>query len=147
MELLPCIAHQILGEAPFNHNIRRCIHRICEVCNERNQKNFMMIKEAVNLGVCGPCRKRETPPVKNRNNTLSYVEAGKPSWDCICRPYPNPDDGAICATHIETYARLVKQRSDKCILYRRQIMYSPAAKSRNLHAKKNQEDETCGNVL
>ncbi|QDS76468.1 hypothetical protein FKW77_004933 [Venturia effusa] len=72
-------------------------------CSARNRRNFNMIKEAANLGVCKECYKREKSP-RNRNNTRNQKTH-------------------VCATHIETYANFVRQRALRCVFYRRQIKY------------------------
>lgn len=145
--LLPCLATHIFSAEPFNRrrlpdrhgNLRvaqQCQQLICLGCSTRNRHNFKMIKEAANLGVCKECYKREKNP-KNRNNTRDSAKHGKPSWDCVCLPYPDDSNGGICATHIETYAELVGQRALRCIFYRRQIMHhKPVAKAKRWTTKK-----------
>lgn len=73
-----------------------------------------MINEAASLGVCKECYKREKN-LKNPNNTQNISTHGKPSWDCICLPYPDDDNGGICATHIGSYANFVHRRATRCV--------------------------------
>ncbi|RDI85302.1 hypothetical protein Vi05172_g4804 [Venturia inaequalis] len=144
--LLPCLATQIFSAEPFNRarmpdryrklkdgnlkDAQECRQLICLDCSTRNRRNFNIIKEAANLGVCKECYKREKNP-KNRNNTQPSATHGTPSWDCVCLPYPNDTDGGVCATHLETYADLVRQRALRSVFYRRQIKHhKPVARAK-----------------
>lgn len=119
--LIPCLAHQILNAAPFNLAIPVCPLMICTQCSAQNRHNYSQIKEACALGVCGVCFRRESKPQGNLNNAGQPTTI-KPSWNCVCQSYPSVSSGeAICAMHVEQYAREVQTRAQLCADYRRQI--------------------------
>ncbi|QDS76469.1 hypothetical protein FKW77_004942 [Venturia effusa] len=132
IELLPCMAAQLFLAAPFRTVIPACDAMICPPCSRVNKSNYELIKEACALGVCSTCYRRES---KRRANLTRAEQESAKSHYCRCMPYPD-QDMAICATHIEQYAREVRNRAERCIDYRRQICYSEAAKKKNPYVKR-----------